>query len=84
MRAGEYLNHEGQVWAEPDLDEASRAMRAVVSDPVATSIRATAGQAFVRQRYSRANVGAMVASRIALIEQKRRQGGDLATRDGDV
>lgn len=74
VRPGEYVDSDGQIWAEPDIEAASQAMRDVVADPEATARRAHAGQAFVRQRYSRSNVGAEVAARVAMIGQLRRHG----------
>ena len=83
LREGEYLNSEGQIWAEPDIEAASQAMRDVVSDPVATALRARAGQSFVRQRYSKTNVGSMVAARVATIEQEHRRRDGVAERADD-
>lgn len=80
VRQGEYLNSDGQSWAEPDIGEASKAMREVVSDPAATATRAEAGQSFVRQRYSRSNVGSIVAARVATIEQELRRRDDAAAQ----
>lgn len=84
VRQGEYLNSDGQVWAEPDIEAASQAMRDVVADPETTAQRALAGQAFVRERYSRRNVGAGVAARVAMIEQERqRRDGVAEQADGN-
>jgi len=74
IRPGEYVESDGQVWAEPDIKAASQAMRDVMADPEATARIAQAGQAFVRQRYSRSNVGAELAARVATIGQLRRHG----------
>ena len=68
VRRGEYVYSEGQFWAEPDMEAAAKAMRAVFEDRAEASRRAEAGRAFVLDRYSRESVGAKVAARLAEIE----------------
>lgn len=72
VERGEYIYSDGQVWAEPDLEAASAAMRSVLSEPERAAIKAAAGQAFVRHRYSRASVGETVAARAEAILAARR------------
>jgi glycosyltransferase involved in cell wall biosynthesis len=67
VRRGEYIYFEGQVWAEPDIEAAADAMRAVLAGNTDVVARAAAGQAFVRERYGRDSVGAKVATRIGEI-----------------
>lgn len=67
VRRGEYVYAEAQRWAEPDLASAVAAMRAVLDDPESAGSRAAAGQAFVRNRYSRSAVGGIVSARLAAI-----------------
>jgi glycosyltransferase involved in cell wall biosynthesis len=67
VRRGEYVYYEGQVWAEPDILAAARAMREVFAGSPEVARRAATGQAFVRERYSRGTVGRQVADRFAAI-----------------
>jgi hypothetical protein len=50
--AGEYPDHEGQVWAEPDIGVAARHMASIVDDPAIAEARALAGQAFIKTHHS--------------------------------
>ena len=68
VRRGEYVYSEGQFWAEPDMEAAARAMRAVFEDRDEASRRAQVGRAFVLDRYSRENVGRKLAARLAEID----------------
>jgi hypothetical protein len=64
VRAGEYPDHDGQVWAEPDLDAASEPMRAIVEDPAEARRLARAGQAFIKTHHSAAAVGKLMRDRL--------------------
>lgn len=64
VKRGEYLYSEGQSWAEPELSSAVAAMRAVLAEPEVAAAKAVAAQAFVKERYSRNNVGGLVAARV--------------------
>ena len=64
VRAGEYPDHEGQVWAEPDLDAAAERMRAIVEDPAEGRRLACAGQAFIKTHHSAAAVGKLMRDRL--------------------
>ncbi|MBN8943049.1 MAG: glycosyltransferase family 4 protein [Rhizobiales bacterium] len=70
VQSREYLYPEGQVWAEPDVDAAVAAMRAVLTDDQAAARKAAKGQAFVRQRYSRSSVAQIVSARIQAIRDR--------------
>ena len=65
--AGEYPDHEGQVWAEPDIAAAARAMAAIIDDPVAAETRALAGQAFIKTHHSLAAVGRQMRDRLVTL-----------------
>jgi hypothetical protein len=61
----EYPWSQGQVWAEPDLQSASMAMRAVLESTDLVRQRAEAGQRFVREHYASAVVGQIIKDRIS-------------------
>lgn len=67
VEPGEYPFHEGQSWAEPDVEDAARALREIAADPRAAQIRALAGQAFVRARYDGRAGGAAIRARVAAL-----------------
>jgi glycosyltransferase involved in cell wall biosynthesis len=53
LRPNEFLyDVPGAQWAEPDIEEASRALRRVREDTAAARARAEAGSRFVREQYS--------------------------------
>jgi glycosyltransferase involved in cell wall biosynthesis len=65
--SGEYPDHHGQVWAEPDIAAAARAMASVVDDPAAAETRAHAGQAFIKTHHSLAAVGREMRDRLTAL-----------------
>ena len=65
--AGEYPDHAGQVWAEPDVAAAARAMASIVDDPAAAEVRASAGQAFIKTHHSLAAVGGQMRDRLVTL-----------------
>jgi glycosyltransferase involved in cell wall biosynthesis len=65
--AGEYPDHEGQVWAEPDIAAAARAMTSIVDDPATAEARALAGQAFIKTHHSLAAVGRQMRDRLVTL-----------------
>ena len=67
IRDGEFLNGEGQSWAEADVDHAAEMMRRVVDDPQTTSKRAAAGRDFVLKHYSRQAVRRAMEERLEAI-----------------
>jgi glycosyltransferase involved in cell wall biosynthesis len=62
--AGEYPDHEGQMWAEPDIGAAARAMASIVHDPAAAEARALAGQDFIKTHHSLSAVGREMRARL--------------------
>jgi glycosyltransferase involved in cell wall biosynthesis len=68
---GEYIEGEGQSWAEPDERAAVQILRCLRSDPAEAIRRAKAGQAFIEARYSIQNVGNLAAARLALVRKER-------------
>lgn len=62
---GEYYFGDGQIWAEPDAEDAARLMRLVLEDQAGRRRIAAAGQAFIRRHYSPEAVGARYARRLA-------------------
>jgi glycosyltransferase involved in cell wall biosynthesis len=65
--AGEYPDHQGQVWAEPDVAVAAAHMASIVDDPAASRTRALAGQAFIRAHHSLAAVGRQMRERLVAL-----------------
>ncbi len=71
--AGEYPDHQGQVWAEPDIAVAAAHMASIVDDPAAAEARALAGQAFIKSHHSLAGVGKQMRDRLTslgLLDEK--------------
>jgi glycosyltransferase involved in cell wall biosynthesis len=64
----EYIwNSEPQVWAEPDLEAATRILRQVFEAPDLAMKRAKAGQMLVRQKYGVGEVGRAMKERLAAL-----------------
>ena len=61
VKADEYLAHEGQKWADPHVDAAADAMRAVFGDPEECRRRVERGFAHLHEHHSMPAVGARVA-----------------------
>src|SRR3954463_11416251 len=61
----------GTVWADPDLDEAARLMRAVVDDPEAARERGSRGQQTIRDRQSIERAAEFVVERMPELEHAR-------------
>ncbi len=66
----EYPGAEGQVWAEPDIDEAAAAMRRIAGDPPLAERLGRAGRARIRELYDPHLVGARYLDRFAAIAKK--------------
>jgi glycosyltransferase involved in cell wall biosynthesis len=64
VKPGEYPDHQGQVWAEPDIDAAAVSMRALVERPAEARRIAQNGQRFIATHYSPARVGALMRERL--------------------
>jgi glycosyltransferase involved in cell wall biosynthesis len=67
VRAGEYPDHEGQVWAEPDIGVAAKHMAAIVERPEEASRLASAGQDFIKTHHSARAVGKLMRDRLAAL-----------------
>jgi glycosyltransferase involved in cell wall biosynthesis len=65
LQRHEYPWSKGQVWAEPDLQAASMAMRAVLQTTDLVRLRAEAAQKFIREHYAPAVVGQIIKDRIS-------------------
>lgn len=52
MLGGAYLHFESQVWAEPDLDEATAQMIRLLDDPAAGRVLGLRGSRSIRRRLS--------------------------------
>jgi glycosyltransferase involved in cell wall biosynthesis len=60
VQPGQYIETEGQVWAEPLLDSAVAALRAIYDDPDEAAARARRGQAFLREQHGPAAAGSRI------------------------
>jgi len=60
----------GQVWAEPDLEDAARAMRAVRDRPAEAALLGERARADIAVRYSPAAVAKLAGDRIARIADR--------------
>jgi glycosyltransferase involved in cell wall biosynthesis len=65
--AEEYPGAEGQVWADPDIDEAAAAMRNIVADPSLARRLGDAGRARIRALYDPSTAGARYVERLAVV-----------------
>ncbi len=63
----EYPGAEGQVWAEPDIDEAAAAMRRIAGDRPLAERLGRAGRAHIRELYDPHVIGARYLDRFAAI-----------------
>jgi glycosyltransferase involved in cell wall biosynthesis len=65
--AEEYPGAAGQVWAEPDIEQAADAMRKIVGDSTLAERLAVAGRARIRALYDPVTIGACYEKRLAAI-----------------
>lgn len=65
VQAGEYVFGEGQVWAEPDVEQAAGHMRTVHEGSASVAAVALRGQAYVRATLSAHRTGALMVERLA-------------------
>lgn len=72
LAAGEYAWGQGQSWAEPDIDAASAALRRAFADEAERNLRAAAGAALMREKYSAAAVARAMEARYREIMAQRR------------
>ncbi len=61
---GEYVHWEGQMWAEPDIEQAAWYMRRVVDDPASVRGVGLAASKYIREFHSPRAIGARYASRL--------------------
>ena len=64
VKAGEYPDHQGQVWAVPDTGVAAKHMAFIVANPEKAKRIALAGQALIKRHHSPAVVGGMMRDRL--------------------
>ena len=69
--AGEYPDAGGNLWAEPDIDCAARAMQTLASKAAEVPAKALAGQAFIRRHHSPQAVGRKLAERLQQLRAKQ-------------
>ncbi|MGB6908863.1 MAG: glycosyltransferase family 4 protein [Methyloceanibacter sp.] len=67
VKAGEYPEHDGQVWAEPDIAIAAKHMASIEAEPEAAKRLARAGQAFIKTHHSLAAVGSLMRERLTAL-----------------
>lgn len=67
VRAGEYPAHEGQVWAEPDVDHAVRCLLRIVDDRAAARALGQRARAHMERRFSDRVLGWRYRKRFAAI-----------------
>ncbi len=70
----EYNWSEGQVWAEPNEEEAAAIMRQVVEQSDMAADRARTGQRFIRENFGAEAVGEAIRRRVEAIEHLLRDG----------
>ena len=71
VRDGDYPFHEGQHWADADIDHAAWQMRAVLDDDAGVACRVAAARAHLHAGYGQEAVRARQAARLRLIGGSR-------------
>ena len=71
VRPGEYPHHEGQVWADPDVDQAAYYMRRVVEDAAFAARIGRRAASDMSARYGHGIVGRRVARELERIARQR-------------
>jgi glycosyltransferase involved in cell wall biosynthesis len=69
VKKGQYPFHEGQVWAEPDVDHAARLMRQVFEDRAARKQRTDAARLHLAKEYDLEACARRVRDRLRLLDQ---------------
>lgn len=69
VRAGEYPYHEGQFWADPDIDSAATWMSRLVNEPGLSATVGANAAAFMRAHHSRRVMAHAIADRVMAIEK---------------
>ena len=67
LKKGDYADHEGQSWMDPDIDLAADAMKRCMDDPEGTAAMALLGQAYIREHHSIEAVARLYAERLRAI-----------------
>jgi glycosyltransferase involved in cell wall biosynthesis len=67
---GMYPHHEGQVWADPDIDHAAWQMRRVIDDQPEVQRRVAAARALISREYGIKKVASSQLARLKRIEGK--------------
>jgi hypothetical protein len=62
---GEYVHWEGQLWADPDIDQAAWYMRKVVDDPASAQALGLSARSCIEEFHSPRAIGARYRSRLA-------------------
>jgi len=65
VEAGQYIFPEGQVWADPDVDQAARYMQALVADPESGRTIGAKAARFVADTHSVERCGSLYRERLA-------------------
>jgi GT2 family glycosyltransferase/tetratricopeptide (TPR) repeat protein len=71
----EYRCERGGAWAEPNLDEAAKAMRLVVEEPKLVAAKARRAQERAGRQFSPARSVRAMRERVAVVDELRHQGG---------
>ncbi len=71
VKSGEYVHPEGQVWADPDVDQAAKYMRRLADDPDEGVKVGRAASAFLRREHNFKVVGKRYAERLNQILSAR-------------
>jgi len=64
LKKGDYADHEGQSWMDPDIDLAAAAMKRCLDDPIGTAAIALLGQAHIREFHSIEAVARLYVDRL--------------------
>ncbi len=64
VKAGEYPFHEGQQWADPDIEHAAWYMKKLYSDPVYARDIGSRGKSYILKHFNRRTIGAKYVARL--------------------
>lgn len=67
LKKGDYADHEGQCWMDPDIELAASAMRRCLEDAEGTAAMAARGQAYMKAHHSIEAVARQYADRLKTI-----------------
>jgi glycosyltransferase involved in cell wall biosynthesis len=71
VNEGEYLHHEDQVWADPDIDQAAACLIRIVDDPKHARAIGQRARAHMQRHFSDAVLGASYRQRLEAIAETR-------------